>query len=877
MERFFKKYNNICSPKAVKFQEPVDVTKISCGGYHTVFLTNEGQVFVCGNNSQGQLGIKSKKNYCFPKKVNGFSKKYIIDVVCGKNHTILLADPCDIYVTGYNKFGQLGLGDNKTRTTFTLLNSLAGKNIKNIFAGGHHSWFLFENDQPELSDYETPSPLLSEIEDEVEDTIFEQQSFINIKSKNNSIYNSGRLILALDDDNQKMISKNITDYFNQNNLSMSGTEKKENENLTKSEFFKSKKTLNKNKEKYTSNSYIPKLKLEQINSDSEDSDIINNYSERKKIFPELDINEVKIHTFRKTLNASKKKNLKISQIEENNNNITEYDISFNESFNFLPSDRKEEDNEKKEIKKNINPKSELFTSNILIEVTNNDNNEPKDHIVQKKIENLETKKETTNKKILINKNNEKIAFNQTNKKESKKNTNQIKRRVLKTKSITKLTKEKRQNKIRSFKDEFLNNTNKKIKVMIKPKTAHLFQTQKISQANEFDNKLRMSNTLDDRLVNDIIVDLNFDSPSSNSFNNLNDLSYQQNLFQNENNLYKKIKNSKKRIERKFNSERGMNMKIKNRVTQNYLKNINKKNVFKKRFKEEEVVIERKRRSEIEKDDPLSNMLSFEKKKRLKDDSSSNMLSLEKSKKKKDSSPTMFPLLNKEKTGGCSSFNILSSPKNKRIKDYSSKNTNKISLKQNKILKEDENYKKREKNFPRKKIKEEKNLPLNYKFKVIFTPLNYNHKYLLIDYKPKNEKLIKKTLKNTLKKLIKEDPVIINYKIKKYDSFYKFSKKNNLPICKIKTKKGEETLIVTILQKSERFEYFKNKKLFPKSYYNDLKKIKTKQGNFFVFKKENVVQDPKWRILAFSYDKIRDSLNGLVSKLKLIEFRSNIYK
>lgn len=39
----------------------------------------------------------------------------VIDVACGSRHTVVLAEAYQLFSFGWNKYGQLGLGDNKTR------------------------------------------------------------------------------------------------------------------------------------------------------------------------------------------------------------------------------------------------------------------------------------------------------------------------------------------------------------------------------------------------------------------------------------------------------------------------------------------------------------------------------------------------------------------------------------------------------------------------------------------------------------------------------------------------------------------------------------------------------------------------------------------
>lgn len=45
-------------PQEVILPEPV--TRVAAGHHHTLFLTESGNVWACGRNSRGQLGLGSK-------------------------------------------------------------------------------------------------------------------------------------------------------------------------------------------------------------------------------------------------------------------------------------------------------------------------------------------------------------------------------------------------------------------------------------------------------------------------------------------------------------------------------------------------------------------------------------------------------------------------------------------------------------------------------------------------------------------------------------------------------------------------------------------------------------------------------------------------
>jgi alpha-tubulin suppressor-like RCC1 family protein len=138
------------------------VSQISAGGHHSMVLTDRGYIFSFGFGSHGQLGLRSTVNQCEPQWVKDLRNKPIKMIATGWNHTLVLTYQGDIFACGYGSFGQLGLGDDESRTMFTHVSALGAKKVERIYAGGNHSWALLDPAMPIRPDYEPPSPIPSE-------------------------------------------------------------------------------------------------------------------------------------------------------------------------------------------------------------------------------------------------------------------------------------------------------------------------------------------------------------------------------------------------------------------------------------------------------------------------------------------------------------------------------------------------------------------------------------------------------------------------------------------------------------------------------------------------------------------------------------------
>lgn len=77
--------------------------------FHSVFLSQKGQVFTCGHGLGGRLGHGDEQTYLVPRVVKGLMSHHCSQVAAAKDHTVVLTEEGYVYTFGLNTFHQLGL------------------------------------------------------------------------------------------------------------------------------------------------------------------------------------------------------------------------------------------------------------------------------------------------------------------------------------------------------------------------------------------------------------------------------------------------------------------------------------------------------------------------------------------------------------------------------------------------------------------------------------------------------------------------------------------------------------------------------------------------------------------------------------------------
>ncbi|XP_075588697.1 uncharacterized protein LOC142597648 [Dermatophagoides farinae] len=118
-----------------------NVKLIACGEYHSLSITNKGEIYSWGDNDFGQLGLgdeKKRNTPCLIPFPNDDSTR-IKDIVAGKFHSLFLFENGQLWGCGSNSDGELGLGDDIKRSTPT---KIPIENVKKIACSKFDSFSL---------------------------------------------------------------------------------------------------------------------------------------------------------------------------------------------------------------------------------------------------------------------------------------------------------------------------------------------------------------------------------------------------------------------------------------------------------------------------------------------------------------------------------------------------------------------------------------------------------------------------------------------------------------------------------------------------------------------------------------------------------------
>ncbi|KAM3868540.1 RCC1-like G exchanging factor-like protein [Diretmus argenteus] len=132
------------SPVALPLVKPQQtrVLQVSCGRAHSLVLTDQEGVFSLGNNAYGQCGRQIVEDEVYSgshiiHKTEGFFCSRVVQVACGQDHSLFLTETGKVYACGWGADGQTGLGHhNISSKPVEVRGELAGVEVQQISTYG---------------------------------------------------------------------------------------------------------------------------------------------------------------------------------------------------------------------------------------------------------------------------------------------------------------------------------------------------------------------------------------------------------------------------------------------------------------------------------------------------------------------------------------------------------------------------------------------------------------------------------------------------------------------------------------------------------------------------------------------------------------------
>ncbi|XP_047734805.1 secretion-regulating guanine nucleotide exchange factor isoform X4 [Prionailurus viverrinus] len=123
--------NDFCKPECVR--------RITGGGGHSAIVTDEGGLFVCGLNKDGQLGLGHTEDVLYFTTCRSLLGCPVQQVACGWDFTIILTENGQVLSCGSNSFGQLGVPHGPRRCVVPQAIELLKEKVVCIAAGLRHA------------------------------------------------------------------------------------------------------------------------------------------------------------------------------------------------------------------------------------------------------------------------------------------------------------------------------------------------------------------------------------------------------------------------------------------------------------------------------------------------------------------------------------------------------------------------------------------------------------------------------------------------------------------------------------------------------------------------------------------------------------------
>ncbi|KDP29458.1 hypothetical protein JCGZ_19287 [Jatropha curcas] len=126
-------------PQRIGALQGIPIKMVAAGAEHTAAVTEDGELYGWGWGRYGNLGLGDRMDRLVPEKVSLTHGEKMVMVACGWRHTISVSSSGGLYTYGWSKYGQLGHGDFADHLIPHQLEALRDSFISQVSGGWRHT------------------------------------------------------------------------------------------------------------------------------------------------------------------------------------------------------------------------------------------------------------------------------------------------------------------------------------------------------------------------------------------------------------------------------------------------------------------------------------------------------------------------------------------------------------------------------------------------------------------------------------------------------------------------------------------------------------------------------------------------------------------
>ena len=122
--------------------------ELSCGASHTACILEDRTLYTFGYERYGQLGHgNNTENQLVPKKVESISLR-VLQISCGDSHTACILEDRTLWTFGYGQLGELGHGNNDDIQLVPKKVESISLRVLQVSCGDSHTACILEDETP---------------------------------------------------------------------------------------------------------------------------------------------------------------------------------------------------------------------------------------------------------------------------------------------------------------------------------------------------------------------------------------------------------------------------------------------------------------------------------------------------------------------------------------------------------------------------------------------------------------------------------------------------------------------------------------------------------------------------------------------------------